>query len=145
MLLAAFGDAVDPSWLGEAGLEFALFDFGGELSVLGLRHWHSQNGGGQQNDEHSERRHRSGSYRGGLACACTLAQVRPRADTGRHALALDPSTLQALLDQIERFVAERLRPIEAEVADNDEVPAEIIAQMRAFSTEFEQTFGITRD
>ena len=45
MLLAAFGDAVDPTWLaeaglGEAGLEFALFDFGGELSVLGLRHWH---------------------------------------------------------------------------------------------------------
>ena len=40
MLLAAFGDAVDPAWFGEAGLEFALFDFGGELSVLGLRHWH---------------------------------------------------------------------------------------------------------
>jgi len=40
MLLAAFGDAVDPAWLGEAGLEFALFDMGGELSVLGMRHWH---------------------------------------------------------------------------------------------------------
>ena len=40
MLLAAFGDAVDPAWLGEAGLEFALFDFGGEISVLGMRHWH---------------------------------------------------------------------------------------------------------
>lgn len=40
MLLAAFGDAVDPAWLGEAGLEFALFDFGGELSLLGLHHWH---------------------------------------------------------------------------------------------------------
>ncbi len=40
MLLAAFGDAVDPAWLGEAGLEFALFDFGGEVSALGMRHWH---------------------------------------------------------------------------------------------------------
>ena len=40
MLLAAFGDAVDPAWLGEAGLEFALFDFGGELSLLGMHHWH---------------------------------------------------------------------------------------------------------
>jgi hypothetical protein len=40
MLLAAFGDAVDPAWLGEAGLEFALFDFGGELSLLGLHNWH---------------------------------------------------------------------------------------------------------
>lgn len=40
MILASFGDAVDPTLLGEAGLEFALFDFGGELSVLAIRHWH---------------------------------------------------------------------------------------------------------
>jgi hypothetical protein len=40
MLLAALGDAVDPAWLGEAGPEFALFDFGGELSLLGMHHWH---------------------------------------------------------------------------------------------------------
>ena len=40
MLLASFGDAVDPTLFGEAGLEFALFDFGGEFTVLGLRHWH---------------------------------------------------------------------------------------------------------
>ena len=39
MLLAAFGDAVDPAWIGEAGLEFALFDFGGEVSLLAMRHW----------------------------------------------------------------------------------------------------------
>lgn len=39
MLLVAFGDAVDPAWLGEAGFEFTLFDFGGELSLLGLHHW----------------------------------------------------------------------------------------------------------
>ncbi len=40
MILAAFGDAVDPTFLGEAGLEFALFDLGGEFSVLAMRHWH---------------------------------------------------------------------------------------------------------
>jgi len=40
MILASFGDAVDPTWIGEAGLEFALFDLGGELSVLAMGHWH---------------------------------------------------------------------------------------------------------
>ena len=40
MILVSFGDAVDPALFGEAGLEFALFDFGGELSVLAMRHWH---------------------------------------------------------------------------------------------------------
>jgi hypothetical protein len=39
MLLAAFGDAVDPAWLGEAGLDFVLFDFGSEISILAMRHW----------------------------------------------------------------------------------------------------------
>lgn len=40
MILASFGDAVDPALFGEAGLEFALFDLGGEFSVLAMRHWH---------------------------------------------------------------------------------------------------------
>jgi hypothetical protein len=40
MILASFGDAVDPTMFGEAGLEFAIFDFGGEFSVLAMRHWH---------------------------------------------------------------------------------------------------------
>lgn len=40
MILASFGDALDPALFGEAGLEFALFDFGGEFSVLAMRHWH---------------------------------------------------------------------------------------------------------
>jgi hypothetical protein len=39
MILAVFGDAVDPTLLGEAGLEFAIFDFGGEATVLAMRHW----------------------------------------------------------------------------------------------------------
>ncbi|MDP1967444.1 MAG: hypothetical protein Q8K93_35180 [Reyranella sp.] len=40
MILASFGDAVDPAWIGEAGIEFAVFDLGGEFSVLAMRHWH---------------------------------------------------------------------------------------------------------
>ncbi|HYC65900.1 MAG TPA: hypothetical protein VEC14_14315 [Reyranellaceae bacterium] len=39
MIFAAFGDAVDPALLGEAGLEFALFDLGGESVLLAMRHW----------------------------------------------------------------------------------------------------------
>ncbi len=39
MLLASFGDAVDPALFGEAGLEFALFDLGGEFSVLTMSQW----------------------------------------------------------------------------------------------------------
>jgi acyl-CoA dehydrogenase len=44
---------------------------------------------------------------------------------------LDPDTFDALIDTIRRFVAERLRPLEEKVADEDEVPDEIVAEMRA--------------
>ncbi len=37
MILASFGDAVDPTVLAEAGFDF---DLGGEFSVLAMRHWH---------------------------------------------------------------------------------------------------------
>lgn len=40
MILASFGDFIDPAFLGEGGLEFALFDFGGELSLMALHQWH---------------------------------------------------------------------------------------------------------
>ncbi len=45
-------------------------------------------------------------------------------------MALDPDTFDALIDTIRRFVAERLRPLEEKVAEEDEVPAEIVAEMR---------------
>ena len=45
-------------------------------------------------------------------------------------MALDPETLDQLLDTVRRFVRERLVPHEAEVAENDAVPPEIIAEMR---------------
>jgi hypothetical protein len=43
---------------------------------------------------------------------------------------LDPETFAALIDTVRRFVAQRLRPLEAQVAEEDEVPAEIVAEMR---------------
>ena len=44
---------------------------------------------------------------------------------------LDSETFDALIETVRRFVAERLRPLEARVADEDEVPAEIVAEMRS--------------
>jgi acyl-CoA dehydrogenase len=43
---------------------------------------------------------------------------------------LDPETFFALLDTVRRFVAERLRPLEEQVDRDDEVPAEIVREMR---------------
>jgi acyl-CoA dehydrogenase len=44
-------------------------------------------------------------------------------------MALDAEIREQLLETIRRFVAERLRPIEAKVAEDDKVPDEIIAAM----------------
>ncbi len=46
-------------------------------------------------------------------------------------MALDAETRDQLIDTVRRFVAERLRPIVAQVAEEDAVPAEILAEMRA--------------
>ncbi len=45
-------------------------------------------------------------------------------------MALDPETFAALIETIRRFVAERLRPLEERVAEEDEVPEEIVREMR---------------
>ena len=45
-------------------------------------------------------------------------------------MALDQDTLDQLLDTVERFVAERLRPLEQKVAEDDRIPDEIIGEMR---------------
>lgn len=42
----------------------------------------------------------------------------------------DQETLNALLDTLSRFVRERLVPAESLVAETDEIPAEIVAEMR---------------
>ena len=46
-------------------------------------------------------------------------------------MALDPETFDALIDTVRRFVAERLRPIEAEVEAADAMPDEIVAEMKS--------------
>jgi acyl-CoA dehydrogenase len=43
---------------------------------------------------------------------------------------LDPEVFDALIDTVRRFVAERLRPLEAQVSEQDEVPEEIVREMR---------------
>ncbi|MCG8355192.1 MAG: acyl-CoA dehydrogenase family protein, partial [Kiloniellales bacterium] len=53
-------------------------------------------------------------------------------------MALDPETLTVLLDTIRRFVRERLVPLEAQVADEDRVPDDILAEMRELGL-----FGMT--
>ena len=45
-------------------------------------------------------------------------------------MAVDPEIFVALLDTVRRFVAERLRPLEDRVAEEDEVPDEIVREMR---------------
>jgi len=46
-------------------------------------------------------------------------------------MALDTETRDQLIGAVRRFVAERLRPIEAKVAEDDAIPEAILAEMRA--------------
>jgi acyl-CoA dehydrogenase len=46
-------------------------------------------------------------------------------------MALDPQTRDQLIDTVRRFVAERLRPLEARIAEDDAIPEDILAEMRA--------------
>jgi hypothetical protein len=59
-------------------------------------------------------------------------------------MALDLETREQLIDTVRRFVAERLRPIEAKVAEDDAVPAEIIEEMKGlglFGLSIPEEFG----
>ena len=46
-------------------------------------------------------------------------------------MALDAETFDALIDTVRRFVTERLRPAEAIVAERDEIPDDLVAEMKA--------------
>lgn len=50
----------------------------------------------------------------------------------------DPEILEALLDSVRRFVRERLVPAEEQVAETDDIPAEIVQEMRELGL-----FGLT--
>ena len=57
---------------------------------------------------------------------------------------LDTETFDALIETVERFVAERLRPAEAEVAESDDIPADLVAEMKAlglFGLSIEPDYG----
>ena len=57
---------------------------------------------------------------------------------------LDPESFALLLDTVRRFVTERLRPLEAQVAEEDEVPEALVAEMRElglFGLSIPQEFG----
>ncbi len=45
-------------------------------------------------------------------------------------MALDPSTLAMLIDGVRRFVENECMPLEREIAERDEVPRSLVAQMR---------------
>jgi len=53
-------------------------------------------------------------------------------------MALDAETRTQLLDTIRRFATERLRPIEAQVAEDDKIPDDILEEMKALGL-----FGLT--
>ena len=50
----------------------------------------------------------------------------------------DPEITQAFLDSVRTFVKERLVPAEHQVAETDEIPADIVADMKAMGL-----FGLT--
>lgn len=59
-------------------------------------------------------------------------------------MALDAETRQQLIDTVRRFVSERCVPIEAQVAEEDRVPDEIVADMRnlgLFGLSIPEEFG----
>src|SRR6201992_4353275 len=59
-------------------------------------------------------------------------------------MALDTETRDQLIDTVRRFVAERLRPLEAKVAEDDAVPDDVVAEMRElglFGLSIPEEFG----
>jgi acyl-CoA dehydrogenase len=53
-------------------------------------------------------------------------------------MALDDATLKQLLDTVEKFVTERLRPLESQVGLEDAIPDEVIEEMKVMGL-----FGLT--
>ncbi len=59
-------------------------------------------------------------------------------------MALDTETFDALIDMVQRFVSERLRPNEALVAESDDIPADLVAEMKdmgLFGLSIEPEYG----
>ena len=59
-------------------------------------------------------------------------------------MALDVETREQLIDTVRRFVAERLRPLEAKVAEEDAMPADLVEEMKGlglFGLSIPEEFG----
>jgi len=59
-------------------------------------------------------------------------------------MALDRETMRGLLDTVARYVRERLKPLEHQVAAEDAIPAEIrreIAEMGLFGLSIPEEYG----
>jgi acyl-CoA dehydrogenase len=59
-------------------------------------------------------------------------------------MALDPDTFAALINTVRRYVAERLRPLEAQVENDDAVPEAVIGEMRdmgLFGLSIDEAYG----
>ncbi len=59
-------------------------------------------------------------------------------------MALDLETRTAFLETVRRFVRERLRPLERQVSDSDEIPDDIVAEMRSlglFGLSIPESYG----
>lgn len=59
-------------------------------------------------------------------------------------MALDPDIFDALLEGVRRFVTERLRPLEAQVSETDEIPDDLVQEMRdlgLFGLSISEEFG----
>ncbi len=59
-------------------------------------------------------------------------------------MALDPEIFDALLEGVRRFVTERLRPLEAQVSETDEIPEDLVQDMRElglFGLSISEEFG----
>ena len=52
--------------------------------------------------------------------------------------AMDEDTLEQLIDVVRKFVTERLIPLEAQVAEEDKIPDEVVQEMREMGL-----FGLT--
>ena len=46
-------------------------------------------------------------------------------------MALDAETRDQLIETVRRFVTERLRPLEAQVAEDDAMPDDVVEEMKA--------------
>ncbi|TAL33357.1 acyl-CoA dehydrogenase family protein [Phenylobacterium sp.] len=59
-------------------------------------------------------------------------------------MALDAETRDQLIDTVRRFVTERLRPLEAQVAENDAMPDDVVEEMKAlglFGLSIPESYG----